>query len=330
MRIRNLILTASILTLMTSGVAQAAAVLTAAGAADFTLSTFADTFPNTGFCCGPLGIAFPTTGGVMVADYPGNVRVFATDTDNQLASAGVVGQNFGGNNGVGLASLGGNIYLTEQSAGKVVQLNNNGTLNHQVALIGFATGIAANSAAGLLYVSNGSSTIFSVTPTGTVATFATTFSGVDGLTVNAANTILYGEVGGHIVGFSTATGAQVFDSGGIPGGPDGTAIGLSGTIANELFVNTNGGTVVEVDLSTLAQSTILTGGSRGDFVTVDPITNTLLITQTDSILRLTPISGGFTGGVPEPSTWAMMILGFMGVGFMAYRRKQNGPALHVA
>jgi hypothetical protein len=26
-------------------------------------------------------------------------------------------------------------------------------------------------------------------------------------------------------------------------------------------------------------------------------------------------------GVPEPSTWAMMILGFMGVGFMAYRRK---------
>jgi len=27
------------------------------------------------------------------------------------------------------------------------------------------------------------------------------------------------------------------------------------------------------------------------------------------------------GAVPEPSTWAMMILGFAGVGFMAYRRK---------
>ena len=25
--------------------------------------------------------------------------------------------------------------------------------------------------------------------------------------------------------------------------------------------------------------------------------------------------------VPEPSTWAMLILGFAGVGFMAYRRK---------
>ena len=34
--------------------------------------------------------------------------------------------------------------------------------------------------------------------------------------------------------------------------------------------------------------------------------------------------------VPEPSTWAMMILGFLGIGFMTYRRKQNGPALRVA
>jgi PEP-CTERM motif len=34
--------------------------------------------------------------------------------------------------------------------------------------------------------------------------------------------------------------------------------------------------------------------------------------------------------VPEPSTWAMVILGFFGLGFMAYRRKQNGTALSVA
>jgi outer membrane lipase/esterase len=31
--------------------------------------------------------------------------------------------------------------------------------------------------------------------------------------------------------------------------------------------------------------------------------------------------------VPEPSTWAMMILGFAGVGFMAYRRSRKGLAL---
>jgi hypothetical protein len=36
----------------------------------------------------------------------------------------------------------------------------------------------------------------------------------------------------------------------------------------------------------------------------------------------------FTTDVPEPSTWAMMILGFFGVGFMAYRRESK-PALRL-
>jgi PEP-CTERM motif len=35
------------------------------------------------------------------------------------------------------------------------------------------------------------------------------------------------------------------------------------------------------------------------------------------------------GAVPEPSTWAMMILGLAGIGFMAYRRKSK-PTLMAA
>jgi hypothetical protein len=38
-------------------------------------------------------------------------------------------------------------------------------------------------------------------------------------------------------------------------------------------------------------------------------------------------TAGVTSAVPEPSTWAMMILGFCGVGFMAYRRKNNQSQL---
>jgi hypothetical protein len=34
--------------------------------------------------------------------------------------------------------------------------------------------------------------------------------------------------------------------------------------------------------------------------------------------------------VPEPSAWAMMILGFLGVGFMAYRRRNQNAALSAA
>jgi hypothetical protein len=38
------------------------------------------------------------------------------------------------------------------------------------------------------------------------------------------------------------------------------------------------------------------------------------------------IGTGFASAVPEPATWAMMVLGFLGLGFMAYRQKSK-PAL---
>jgi len=39
---------------------------------------------------------------------------------------------------------------------------------------------------------------------------------------------------------------------------------------------------------------------------------------------------GLTSAVPEPSTWAMMILGFAGIGFMAYRQKRRPLSLSQA
>jgi hypothetical protein len=43
------------------------------------------------------------------------------------------------------------------------------------------------------------------------------------------------------------------------------------------------------------------------------------------------IRGQLVPTVPEPSTWAMMILGFAGVGFMTYRRsRKSAMALSAA
>jgi len=42
------------------------------------------------------------------------------------------------------------------------------------------------------------------------------------------------------------------------------------------------------------------------------------------------LNGGQVAAVPEPSTWAMMILGFAGLGFMAYRRRDQRIALREA
>jgi PEP-CTERM motif-containing protein len=54
----------------------------------------------------------------------------------------------------------------------------------------------------------------------------------------------------------------------------------------------------------------------------------------DVISAVAPNDNGFgeftvTAAVPEPSTWAMMILGFCGLGFMAYRRK-SAPTFRLA
>jgi hypothetical protein len=46
-----------------------------------------------------------------------------------------------------------------------------------------------------------------------------------------------------------------------------------------------------------------------------------------SVVQLTPGTDPIPA-VPEPSTWAMMIFGFAGMGFMAYRRKSKPALMH--
>lgn len=302
-------------------VSRAALMLTPAGVSQgFSLTTFATGFPTNGV--GPLGIAFPSTGGVLVTDDPGNIRLFATDTNGQSAASAPVTQNYGGGNAIGLAQVGGHIYMTQQAAGNLVQVNNNGTFNQLIASgMPLATGLVADPTTGHLFVSTvGFGTIFDVDP---IAKTKTAFVNVnaDGLSISPDNKTLFAEVNNsEILGFDIATKALVFNSGFIPGSPDGTAAG-TGSLAPFIFVNTNGGTVVEVNLATLVQTVIATGGSRGDFVTVDPNDGSLLLTQTDSIVRLIPPAGGGFGGtptVPEPSTLALLMLG--GVGLAGWRR----------
>jgi hypothetical protein len=56
-----------------------------------------------------------------------------------------------------------------------------------------------------------------------------------------------------------------------------------------------------------------------------PDTQFFTLNQTGTV-SATPI----TAAVPEPSTWAMMMLGFAGIGFMTYRRRAGNAALRVA
>jgi hypothetical protein len=292
--------------------ARAAISLTAAGIAQgLKLTTF-----STGFTpvqnVGPLGIGFTSTGGVLVSDKSGDIHLFPSDVDGQIAPAG--SQHYGTvtmgtsilTNSAGIAQVGNNIYMARQGIGDVVQLNQNGSLN-QVIVTGlpFATGIVANPVNGHLYVSTlGVNSVYEIDPVAKTKTQVSAISeDIDGLAISANGSTLYtlNEDTGFITGYNTTTKAVTFAPLFVSNQIDGAVEGR-GVLLGNLFVNTRDGKIIEVNLGTRAQTTIADGGSRGDFASLDLTNNTVLFTQSDSIVRLSLAS---VTAVPlPPGIWA--------------------------
>ena len=71
-------------------------------------------------------------------------------------------------------------------------------------------------------------------------------------------------------------------------------------------------------------------GTIGEYTTTGATVNAALISGLVRPFGITIAAG--TPAIPEPSTWAMMLLGFAGVGFAAYRQRspENGSVLAAA
>ena len=108
-------------------------------------------------------------------------------------------------------------------------------------------------------------------------------------------------------------------------GVDYTGHGSSGTPPTSLTFTISG---AGLTLDDLAQ---LSNGATGDtqaYMVLDIFSGTNGNTGLVDLSQvLTPTQ---QSAVPEPSTWAMMILGFLGVGFMAYRRRNQTAAFRIA
>jgi hypothetical protein len=90
-------------------------------------------------------------------------------------------------------------------------------------------------------------------------------------------------------------------------------------------VSFQAGPPVEVsDSARFLVSSLLT--SQGFGIATGSVTLGLVLPDGLSVAGEEPIASA----IPEPSTWAMMMLGFAGVGFMAYRRRNKGATLRVA
>ena len=303
--------------------AQMMTLTSGAVSAGYKLTTFATGFPNQSNI-GPLGVTFPSTGGVLVSEFSGNVRRFAFDVDGQTASSAINVTNYGsGNAPRGFVSVGGKNYLAMQGGGTILQINDDTSLNHVVASgLNGPLGLVTNPLTGHLFASlNGSGKIVDVNPlTGATTDVITGLSDVDGISLSSDGTVVYAAVrgNGRLQGYNVASHSLVFDTS-VPF-LDGTAVG-TGSLAGTIFANTTNGFLVQVDLTTGVKTTIGQNGYRGDFVSVDP-NGTLLLTQTDRILRLTaPPGGGF--GVPEPGSIALLTgMAVFGAKLLLRRRRK--------
>lgn len=123
----------------------------------------------------------------------------------------------------------------------------------------------------------------------------------------------------------------------VPGNNDGSGGGsamfvLSGTAAGAIL----GGTITHDDGASFVWGNQTLMSSPGETTAVaSSVSPAAFSTETPfdlyymegngspSVLDVNLRTLSFTSGVPEPSTWALMILGFAGVGFVAYRRKSK-------
>jgi PEP-CTERM motif len=152
----------------------------------------------------------------------------------------------------------------------------------------------------------GSPTVIEVAVSGFYSGAATTgplspfFSAVDGNVYDSLNNLIGGSSGGFLPSSSSIQGyALIF--------------GLSSVFdpVGHVVLSSDGGSIIDV-----TDITVALFNSSGITVFGDQdITSNIVQTSISA--------------VPEPSTWAMMILGFAGIGFMAYRRK-NKPAFRFA
>jgi hypothetical protein len=268
------------------------------------LSVFATGFPVASL--GAMSVLFRDQGGELVCTFNGEVRLLPQDNDGQIITTIAPSQTYPGTT-LALAQIGSHIYMTQQSPGKVVEINANGNSVQDIVPLPAAAGMVADPLTGQLFVDDtGGGRIYAVDPQAqTSKLFKNLGAAVYGLALSADGHTLYAALyaNNQVAGYDVATGNLVFGPITVAGNPSGLALG-AGRWAGQLYISTLTGTLVDLDLATLNQTLIASKGVRGDFLTFDPNDGALLVTQMDQIERLSFPAGPATSfQIDAPATF---------------------------
>jgi hypothetical protein len=276
---------------------------------------YASGFPSQD-CCGwgPLGLAFDDSDNLYaVSSADRHVYRFQPGGGRVSADTRVTPERIDGGP-KGLAITGdGRVLISRTARGDIVELDPaTGRVARTVATgLRCPTGLAVDSASGDLFASEdgcGDAIMrIALGGSGAVTRYATGLPPIDGIAFGPDGT-LYGaneDGDGQVVAVDGTSGTspgawRVVAT--VPHG-DGIAVG-SDHGRPFLMVNRNDGALTRVDLEPggARQTTVLSGGSRGDFVAVDS-RGCMYATQTERIVRVDPPGAGceLSPSTPEPA-----------------------------
>ena len=305
------------LAMATPMVAQLA--LTQQGISDgFTLTTFLSGYTPSAY--GPLSQG--VLGGKIISPsaytgstFTGTVYVF-NDLDNQTLANAISSTPYSAQTGLpwfDMATAGGQVYGAQAFGGIYEHFNANGTYtpipNLQAAGLNSFLGmwtdpvnqhIIAASNVGLVDIDPIAGSYRTVVPN----------LYPDGVSVSPNGQIAYVAISNGIAAYNLSTGSFV-NFWGVGHPTDGTGVITGGMFNGDIVVNNNDGTVGLFDPTTGTYSTIASGGTRGDWVSLDTNNGSLFLSQFEQIARLSCGANCTFGSTPEPPSLDLMGAGIL-------------------